>query len=270
MPPADLAPWVSAGLAIGFDTARPAPPVARFPALVGSTLTMVAEGWMARSAGGDVQPLPPSFLAGPATAPVLAHCSPRLRCVGLSLTPAATQSLIGGGAVAVTNNAVAAKDLFGPSWAGWEERIRSARCPEEQIRLLFAFARSRLDAPLHRSRGERLLRLQRVACHDLGAAPRELGLSARHFERTFAQSLGMRPKLFQRVARVELTLREAMVSGRCDADLALRHGWYDQSHMARDFRQLAAAPPRQLVAAAQDACSEHWPLQAGTRTARSA
>ena len=65
-------------------------------------------------------------------------------------------------------------------------------------------------------------------------------------------------------------LLDALMSGRRGAELALRHGYYDQAHLARDLRLLAGDPLTQLLAQAAQPVSEQWPLQLGKRWAGSA
>jgi methylphosphotriester-DNA--protein-cysteine methyltransferase len=92
-----------------------------------------------------------------------------------------------------------------------------------------------------------------------------LGIGTRQFERVFNANFGLAPKLFQRVARAEGLLRDALRSGRSGAALALEHGYYDQSHMARDLRLFAGGSLRTLAQSVRSFDSEHWALAIGTR-----
>lgn len=72
-----------------------------------------------------------------------------------------------------------------------------------------------------------------------------LGVSRRRLERSFARHLGIRPKLFARIVRLQSALAtiEAAERGRA-AEWALDAGYFDEAHLARDFRALAGRRAR--------------------------
>jgi AraC-like DNA-binding protein len=86
--------------------------------------------------------------------------------------------------------------------------------------------------------------LQHDGCLRIADLVAKTGLSVRQFERTFASQIGMSPKVFARVARFEGALRRRTQSPLMRwTDVAHELGYYDQSHMVRDFRQLSASTP---------------------------
>jgi len=71
-----------------------------------------------------------------------------------------------------------------------------------------------------------------------------LGLSPRTLERRFRFQVGITPKRFARVARLQRVLRAARRSARPDwSRLAAEHGFTDQAHLIHDFRDLADIKP---------------------------
>lgn len=72
----------------------------------------------------------------------------------------------------------------------------------------------------------------------------QLGMSRRHFERVFRGEIGVTPKLFQRTARFNLTIRELLLSASSDTlAVALDHGYYDQAHFIHDFQTFVGDSP---------------------------
>ncbi len=71
-----------------------------------------------------------------------------------------------------------------------------------------------------------------------------LDLSARQLERVFQERIGLRPKLFLRVLRFQEVLR-SLRDGTPGtwADVAARHGFYDQAHFIRDFKEFVGESP---------------------------
>jgi len=71
-----------------------------------------------------------------------------------------------------------------------------------------------------------------------------IGMSRRHFERVFREQIGVTPKLFQRTARFNLTVRELLLSASADTlAVALDHGYYDQAHFIHDFQTFVGDSP---------------------------
>ena len=71
---------------------------------------------------------------------------------------------------------------------------------------------------------------------------RVTGVSARHLERQFQDDVGLSPKTLARIVRLQQALRRVR-AGLPLMEVALACGYYDQAHMTRDFRQLAAMSP---------------------------
>jgi AraC-like DNA-binding protein len=74
------------------------------------------------------------------------------------------------------------------------------------------------------------------------------GLSLRQFERRFIQQVGMRPKLFARIARFEAALEnKARFATKSWTDVAHEFGYYDQMHMVHDFGEFTGTTPTETL-----------------------
>ena len=74
------------------------------------------------------------------------------------------------------------------------------------------------------------------------------GLSLRQFERRFRTQIGVRPKLFTRIARFESALeRKARLPTASWTDIALGFGYYDQMHMVHDFAEFTGKTPSESL-----------------------
>lgn len=70
------------------------------------------------------------------------------------------------------------------------------------------------------------------------------GLNVRTFHRAFRERLGVSPKLFGRIARLDRTIRARNAAPDLDwLSLAVDLGYFDHQHMARDFREICLASP---------------------------
>jgi transcriptional regulator GlxA family with amidase domain len=69
-------------------------------------------------------------------------------------------------------------------------------------------------------------------------------LSVRQMERCFAEHVGTTPKMFSRLMRLQTALEMSRRSGQpAWAETALAAGYFDQSHMVREFRELTGETP---------------------------
>lgn len=83
----------------------------------------------------------------------------------------------------------------------------------------------------------------------VGQVARDLGASERTLERRFRRTVGVAPKQFSRVMRLQAALawQEQAQSLRW-SELALDAGFYDQAHLIRETRELFGATPSTLLA----------------------
>lgn len=76
-----------------------------------------------------------------------------------------------------------------------------------------------------------------------------LRLSPRTMQRLFARQVGISPKLLARIVRFQHVLHAWRANPQAFARAAVDAGYFDQSHLVRDFRDFAGAPPAGLLAA---------------------
>jgi AraC-like DNA-binding protein len=200
------------------------------------------------------------LLGGLHTVPALVTHDGRQSGIQLALTPLGARAILGMPAAALAGIDVEAADVLGrlagevrervlaaPDWPGrfavLEEflagRVRAAQAPNRPApRPEVSYAWDRL----RRSGGA-------VSVSTLAA---ETGWSARHLGEQFRAEIGLSPKAGARVVRFDRTrrqlLRRQAEGGRVLlAELAAEYGYYDQAHLAREFRDLAGCPPSVLA-----------------------
>src|SRR4029077_5290403 len=77
-----------------------------------------------------------------------------------------------------------------------------------------------------------------------GKLAREVGLSNRQFIDVFNLEVGVKPKLFARIQRFQRVLQQVHRIPLVDwAELALKQGYFDQSHLIRDFVAFSGISP---------------------------
>jgi AraC-like DNA-binding protein len=76
------------------------------------------------------------------------------------------------------------------------------------------------------------------------------GLSSRRFIELFKRQVGLTPKVFGRLQRFQKAIVAGHANTRTDwCSVALDCGYYDQSHLHRDFREFAGMSPGMYAAA---------------------
>ncbi|MEV1015018.1 helix-turn-helix domain-containing protein [Micromonospora sp. NPDC049801] len=183
--------------------------------------------------------------------------------VELLLTPLTARRVLGLPLVELTNRAVGLDQLPG----GWLDRLRGRLADAggwpQRFALLDAALADRLaasppvDARLDWAWRWLTASGGRGAVGELAA---ELGWSRRHLAARFREDVGLPPKTAARLMRFQharAALRDAAATGSPPgrgravdwAEVAVRCGYYDQSHLIRDFHQFAGATPAALLAA---------------------
>jgi AraC-like DNA-binding protein len=133
--------------------------------------------------------------------------------------------------------------LWGRDGAVLRERLLEASTTLERFGVLEEVLVDRLTA---RDRDPAVVAAARALDGGLPVAElsRRLGLSARQLARRFAAATGLTPKRFGRVRRLQHVLRGVAGNGRVEwAEVAVEHGFCDQSHLVHDFGELAGMTP---------------------------
>ncbi len=240
-----------------------------FPASLGGMLVLRQHGQVFQ----DAQTLlPAAALIGPSAEASHFRQQGRLAAVGLLLEPQAVMLISAMPNRYTRGQALPLRDLLPPgSLTDLSEEL--AQAPSDRLRceLLFRWLRQ-LIAGRSRAAARVLAagELSALLGQGLDEALRGLRISARQLERRSLELLGMSPKRAQAVLRMQAALSQALCEpeARSGAALALNHGYYDQSHMARDMRGLAGAPIRRLLNPSSAAQDSYWSLRLAPQLAR--
>lgn len=95
---------------------------------------------------------------------------------------------------------------------------------------------------------------------DISTLAQKACLSRKQYERIFKSNVGVSPKRFLRIIRLQHALFKKQVNPKMSlTELAYDCGYYDQSHMINDFKLLTGMSPRQYFSAC-DAYSDYFLL----------
>lgn len=206
---------------------------------------------------------PMAVVAGVRASYCIKDTSAPASSVGAVLRPGAALALFGVSAAELEGRHVGLDALCGAGTAGdLCERLAGDADPRRRRRVFVEFLRARLR-PV-RGLDPQILRAARLlrgeppgrgdAFDDDDARVAGLvaasGRSHHRFIAGFRDCAGLSPKRYARVLRFKRLLQALAASPRPDwAQLALAAGYFDQSHLIRDFREFTGVAPRAYLAA---------------------
>lgn len=197
---------------------------------------------------------PTAFVAGLSeTYEVIERDGP-IECLDLKLTPPGARRLLGMPLQELTGAVVALRDVLGPQSDGIVDRLRSQSTWASRADLVDSVLLRGLEGATDPDPRVEWAWKQIVVNQGdvrVRGLANELGWSQGHLIRTFRHQLGLTPKKLARIARFNAVLRasgkgESRESGMSWAELAATHGYADQSHLIRDFREFTGTTPTRL------------------------
>jgi AraC-like DNA-binding protein len=197
-----------------------------------------------------------TLVGGLHTRPALIVHDGRQAGVQLAVSPLGARALLGLPAGALAGADLDAGLVLGPVAAQLHERVSAARSWPERFAVLDAvlLRHARLD---QRPRPELAHAWQRLLATG-GQVPiaelaDEVGWTSRHLRARFHAEIGLTPKAAARIVRFDRARRRlqhehALAGSPALARIAPDFGYFDQAHLAREFRALAGCAPSQWLA----------------------
>jgi len=138
-------------------------------------------------------------------------------------------------------------DVFGAGASTLRERLLECAGPQQMFAVVEQWLLSQVSKSLEKHPAVAYATQQFVEgalTQPLSSVLQRIGYSQRHFNQLFADEVGLTPKRFLRVRRFQRVITSIACEPSVDwADLALRCGYYDQSHFSHDFRGFCGLTP---------------------------
>jgi AraC-like DNA-binding protein len=197
---------------------------------------------------GQVTRVPGAMLAGPTSRASVIEFEQGRAHVSVSFVLGAARCFGMPPLALARDQQVPLADLWGRTGATLREWLLEAATPEGTLQAMEAVLLAQLNGPLAPdpvviaaagalSRGVQV-----------GSVAQTLGLLPRTLRRRFTAQVGLTPKRFARVQRLQRVVRE--LDGRQEADwaaVAAAHGYSDQPHLADEFRELVGVTPSEYL-----------------------
>lgn len=167
--------------------------------------------------------------------------------VGIHFRPGGAAPFLGLPTGELTDRHLGIEDVWGSRARELRERLLDAESPEAMFALIERTLLTRLNGPpLPHPAAAYALRLltETPAIARIGDVRSETGYSAKRFIEIFRDAVGLTPKLYCRIQRFQ-TVINRLARGRPVewTDVALDSGYYDQSHLNREFRAFSGVTP---------------------------
>lgn len=166
--------------------------------------------------------------------------------MGVQFKPGGAFAFFGGSARDFANAHISLADIWGADAHRLHQRLVQAPTPEAKMAMLFrAMLDRHRDIERHPVVTLALSRLARAPHRtSVRAIAREAEVSAKRLINLFAEQVGMTPKLYLRVSRFQRVLARVHEAPSVDwMEEVERHGYYDQPHFIREFREFSGFTP---------------------------
>jgi AraC-like DNA-binding protein len=174
----------------------------------------------------------------------------RKHVMGVHFKPGGAFRFLGLPASELANIHVNLETLWGTSSQELRGKLRAAANPSDRFRVLEEALVARLENTVKEHRAVRAA--LEIFKRDAGEATTRdlaahLGLSQRQFIKAFNNQVGVTPRTFGRVQRFQ---HAADMTRSCSmpdwADVAAACGYFDQSHLIRDFKMFSGLSPTEF------------------------
>jgi AraC-like DNA-binding protein len=173
--------------------------------------------------------------------------------MGVLFHPGGARSFFDAPADVFYNDRVPLDLIWGPTASTLRDRLREIRTAAEKFDVLETALLERMNRRLELHAAvlyglEQFARAPNI--HSVLDVTKEAGLSRRRFAQLFREQIGLTPKLYCRLRRFQRVVREISSGVPVDwADVALAGGYYDQAHLADEFRHFSGTSPSAYLSA---------------------
>jgi AraC-like DNA-binding protein len=188
-----------------------------------------------------------AVISGPYREAFMSDTAEEAALLGVHFKPGGAFAVLGMPAHELCNAHIDLGAIWGRAAHSLRERLCALRDPVERFQLVEQALRQRLADPPDRHGAVRaglevLTRTRgRTRVRDVANA---LDLSQRRFIELFAAEVGVTPKLFGRLQRFHHVIARSRRVAKVDwAQLAVECGYFDQSHLIREFTEFSGVSP---------------------------
>lgn len=197
-----------------------------------------------------------AILSGPYSGSFLTDTAEEASVMGVHFKPGGAFPFFHFAAGELSDQHADLETIFGRAATEFHEQLSLKASPMRRFRLLEEFLMSRLHHSPARRAAQRndavSTALDALACSGYQTRTRALArqaqLSEKRFIDVFRFEVGLKPKIFSRIQRFQKIIAQLRQPYDADwAQLAAENGYFDQSHLIRDFVAFSGFTPGDFV-----------------------
>ncbi|HET7213148.1 MAG TPA: helix-turn-helix domain-containing protein [Terriglobia bacterium] len=189
-----------------------------------------------------------AVISGPHAGPIVTDTTLESSVMGVHFKPGGAFPFLGVDADELRGRHTDLEVIWGRAAISLRERLCETASVQRRFRLLEQFLKTRLRFQRHSAVvlslptfGRTRLQMTRELAHDAR-------LSEKRFIEVFRREVGVNPRLLTRICRFQGILARTAQSGTLNwAEIALDHGYFDQSHLIRDFLAFSGFSPAEYL-----------------------
>lgn len=194
--------------------------------------------------------VPPAFIAGAGTESYITRIDAAQAVMTIHFRPGGALPFLGVPLGELENACVGLDRLWGMAGESLHARLIAAHGVTDRVEILESFLVQRAashDVGCHRGVAAALSAFEAEPSMRVARAGELTGLSPKRLAAAFRAEVGLAPKAYQRVRRLQAALSRLDAGPVAGASLAADLGYFDQAHFVREFTEFTAMTPTEYV-----------------------
>ncbi|HEY9304875.1 MAG TPA: helix-turn-helix transcriptional regulator [Mycobacterium sp.] len=191
--------------------------------------------------------VPPAFITGSHTASYVSNIPAGEPVMAVHFRPGGAFPFLGIPLGDIENAYVGVDEVWGSAGRDLHERLIETASPEGRFAILEQFLLSRPSLTIERQPG--VAAAMRAIENDpsirMADIHEQVGTAPKHLIAMFRAEVGLSPKAYARVRRLQAALRLLGAGPLNGARVAAEVGYFDQAHFVRDFESFTGMTPTQ-------------------------
>jgi AraC-like DNA-binding protein len=190
--------------------------------------------------------VPSAIVTGAGTTSYVTRIDPGQTVMTVHFRPAGARAFFGMPLSELQDRCVGIDDIWGGQVRSLSAQLTETTSTAGRLAVLERFLLDRME--IHDGRIHELLaRLDTDPSTTVAEVCALTGLAPKRLTALFGSQVGLTPKAYLRVRRLQSALLRLEAGTHSGADIAANLGYFDQAHFVRDFRSFTAITPSQTV-----------------------
>jgi AraC-like DNA-binding protein len=197
--------------------------------------------------GGTRLQVPPAVITGAHSAPYITDIAANEPAMAIHFRPGGALPFLGTPLGDLEDVAVGVEEVWGRSGHELHERLIAAASPAARFGIVedFLLSRARFGVCRHPGVAVAMAAVEANPSIQMAEVRRLTELSTKRMIALFRAEVGLAPKAYARVRRLQAALRHLGAGTAGGARIAADAGYFDQAHFVREFRSFTAMTPTQ-------------------------